>query len=181
MSRKSSTETIVAAMRILARDIHSGDGVANAAIAEAADRLEEQQARIVELEAKAAIGRRAVDCDALTDKIAEALGGTYHCTRVWEAWSYGTMTQDDFCDVGESETPGEIADMVITLLRDAEQAAPEPATVAVDAGALAELRADISKLDELNDRESRGEYVYSRSWARSCVIESARRLLAGGE
>lgn len=48
MSRKSSTETLIAAMRILARDIQSGDGVANAAIAEAADRLEEQQARIAE-------------------------------------------------------------------------------------------------------------------------------------
>lgn len=46
MTRKSSTDTLIAAMRILARDIQSGDGVANAAIAEAADRLEEQQAEI---------------------------------------------------------------------------------------------------------------------------------------
>ena len=38
---KSSTETLIAALRILARDIQSGDGVANAAIAEAADRLTE--------------------------------------------------------------------------------------------------------------------------------------------
>lgn len=38
---RSSTPTLIAAMRILARDIQSGDGVANAAIAEAADRLEE--------------------------------------------------------------------------------------------------------------------------------------------
>lgn len=47
---RSTTETLIAAMRILARDILSGDGVANAAISEAADRLEEQQARIAELE-----------------------------------------------------------------------------------------------------------------------------------
>jgi hypothetical protein len=33
-------------MRILARDIQSGDGVANAAIAEAADRLEEMDAAL---------------------------------------------------------------------------------------------------------------------------------------
>lgn len=39
--RKSSTPTLIAALRILARDIQSGDGVANAAIAEAADRLED--------------------------------------------------------------------------------------------------------------------------------------------
>jgi hypothetical protein len=70
MTRKSSTETLIAAMRVLARDIQSGDGVANAAIAEAADRLEELQAdhlrdatkmaglqaRIAELERKAADG-----------------------------------------------------------------------------------------------------------------------------
>ena len=63
---KSSTETLIAAMRVLARDIQSGDGVANAAIAEAADRLEElhadhlrDAAKMIELEAQAAIGRRA--------------------------------------------------------------------------------------------------------------------------
>ena len=38
---RSSTETIIAAMRILAADIQSPDGVANSAIHEAADRLEE--------------------------------------------------------------------------------------------------------------------------------------------
>ncbi|NCC41382.1 MAG: hypothetical protein EOM21_18545 [Gammaproteobacteria bacterium] len=38
MSR-SSTETLIAAMRVLAVDIQSEDGVANAAIAEAAERL----------------------------------------------------------------------------------------------------------------------------------------------
>lgn len=38
---KTDTETLVAAMRVLARDIQSEDGIANSAIAEAADRLEE--------------------------------------------------------------------------------------------------------------------------------------------
>jgi len=38
---RSSTETLIAALRILAAEIQSPDGVANAAIAEAADRLEE--------------------------------------------------------------------------------------------------------------------------------------------
>ena len=37
----TETKTIIEALRILARDIQSEDGVANAAIAEAADRLEE--------------------------------------------------------------------------------------------------------------------------------------------
>lgn len=37
----SDTKTIINAMRVLARDLQSDDGVANAAILEAADRLEE--------------------------------------------------------------------------------------------------------------------------------------------
>ena len=38
---KSSDETLIAAMEILARDIQSGDGVANAAIQEAGERIAE--------------------------------------------------------------------------------------------------------------------------------------------
>lgn len=45
----SSGDTLIAAMRILARDIQSDDGVANSAIAEAADRLERWQAALIEI------------------------------------------------------------------------------------------------------------------------------------
>jgi hypothetical protein len=38
---KTPTKTLIQAMRILSRDIQSDDGVANAAIAEAADRLDQ--------------------------------------------------------------------------------------------------------------------------------------------
>jgi hypothetical protein len=38
---RSSTESLIAALRVLARDIQSDDGIANAAITEAADRLDE--------------------------------------------------------------------------------------------------------------------------------------------
>lgn len=41
MVKRTSDETLVAAMRVLARDIQSEDGVANSAIREAAERLEE--------------------------------------------------------------------------------------------------------------------------------------------
>lgn len=40
---KTDTNTLIDALRILARDIQSEDGIANAAIAEAADRLEKLQ------------------------------------------------------------------------------------------------------------------------------------------
>lgn len=54
--------------------------------------------------------------EALVDLIAEHLNGTYHCTRVWEAWHVGTMSQDDFEPVDESDTPGEIADAILARL-----------------------------------------------------------------
>ena len=42
--RRAKTGTIIEAMRILAEDIQSEDGIANAAIREAADRLHEMNA-----------------------------------------------------------------------------------------------------------------------------------------
>ena len=47
---KTSTETLIAAMRILSQDIQSDDGAANAAVAEAGERLAEQHMRIAQLE-----------------------------------------------------------------------------------------------------------------------------------
>ena len=51
------------------------------------------------------------------DAVAEALGDAYDCTRVWSAWSYGTMSQDDFFLVAEDAGRlGEIVDAVIKAL-----------------------------------------------------------------
>lgn len=115
MSRKSSTETLIAAMRILARDIQSGDGVANAAIAEAADRLEElhadhfrdakkmveQQARIAELE-QAAPEPDTVAADAWDalaalvgeiDDLIDESGGVYGLHLNGEPAPWGEILQ----------------------------------------------------------------------------------------
>lgn len=43
---RTSTLTLADAVGILSRDIYSGDGVANAALAEAAERLREQHAAL---------------------------------------------------------------------------------------------------------------------------------------
>lgn len=59
---------------------------------------------------------RVVTHEQLTDLIAEKLSAMYHCTRVWDAWNVGTMSQDDFEDVGESDTPSELAQEVLDLL-----------------------------------------------------------------
>lgn len=49
---RSDTKTIISALRTLAQDIQSGDGVANACCAEAADRLEEYHRALMEIVAK---------------------------------------------------------------------------------------------------------------------------------
>ena len=52
------------------------------------------------------------------DAVAEALGGyAYDCTRVWQAWSAGTMTEDDFVRVADDHSRlCEIVDAVIAAL-----------------------------------------------------------------
>lgn len=51
------------------------------------------------------------------EAVAEALGEAYDCDRVWSAWSYGTMSQDDFWPVAESdERVAEIADAAIKAI-----------------------------------------------------------------
>ena len=37
------------------------------------------------------------------NKAMDILNGLYHCDRIWEAWQYGTMTQDDFILANEDD------------------------------------------------------------------------------
>lgn len=39
----------------------------------------------------------------LRDALAQALGSTYVCNRVWSAWQHGTMTADDFTPAAECD------------------------------------------------------------------------------
>src|ERR1700747_1694441 len=43
-------------------------------------------------------------CEKVRDSVAEALGDAMDCTRVWNAWNVGTMTQDDFAEIVEDES-----------------------------------------------------------------------------
>jgi hypothetical protein len=58
---RTSTETLIAAMHILATEIQSDDGVANSAIAEAGERLAEQHMRITQLEHEIELFREHAD------------------------------------------------------------------------------------------------------------------------
>lgn len=58
---RTSTQTLAAALDILAHDIQSDDGVANAAIAEAAARLREQDAMIIDCQQRLDAATKALD------------------------------------------------------------------------------------------------------------------------
>lgn len=39
----------------------------------------------------------------IAEIICESFKEVYYCNRVWSAWSYGTMTEDDFIEVSEDD------------------------------------------------------------------------------
>lgn len=65
--------------------------------------------------------------EVVSEAVAEALGDAYDCTRVWSAWSYGTMGPDDFSLVREDQSRvAEIADAVMKAMKAAEPAPVVP-------------------------------------------------------
>lgn len=60
--------------------------------------------------------------DTLVDLICEHTNLTYHCTRTWQAWGVGTMTQNDFEAVNESDLPNELAGAILSKLYTSPQA-----------------------------------------------------------
>jgi hypothetical protein len=49
---------------------------------------------------------------SLREQVTQLLSDDYACTRVWEAWQYGTMTQDDFMPLTETERVDEIIALI---------------------------------------------------------------------
>jgi hypothetical protein len=93
--KRSTDETLISALRILARDIQSEDGVANAAIAEAADRLAElsrDASRSSRADFEAWISQppyeRPVERFADDPNVAAWPGAyrVYDVQLAWEAW-----------------------------------------------------------------------------------------------
>lgn len=46
---------------------------------------------------------RFVDIEQVRKILVGYLNGEHYCTRVWEAWNYGTMTEDDFEEIDVDE------------------------------------------------------------------------------
>jgi hypothetical protein len=56
--------------------------------------------------------------EAVRDAIADALGGALDCTRCWSAWSYKTMTENDFEEVrGDDGRLDEITDAALAAIK----------------------------------------------------------------
>jgi hypothetical protein len=51
--------------------------------------------------------------ESVEDQVREILADTYACGRVWEAWSYGTMSQRDFSPAAEDDDI--VSDLVALL------------------------------------------------------------------
>jgi hypothetical protein len=63
---------------------------------------------------------------ALRDALAGALSSVYVCGRVWDAWSVGTMTEDDFQPAAECD---EVLDSLVEAVAKATPPAAQPAPV----------------------------------------------------
>lgn len=81
--------------------------------------------------------------EAVMDAIADALGEAYDCTRVWHAWSYGTMGPDDFALVAAD--PSRVAEIATAAI-----AAMRPAPAAGDALDAARWRAYAAQFPEIS-------------------------------
>ncbi|WP_193104668.1 hypothetical protein [Brachybacterium sp. FME24] len=63
---------------------------------------------------------------ALTEQVAEAVrqalsdGEALQCTRVWEAWLYKTMTDEDFTDASDGPLVEEVTAAVLPSIRKAQ-------------------------------------------------------------
>lgn len=63
--------------------------------------------------------------EAIHAAIAAALGDAYDCTRVWSAWSYGTMGEDDFSLItDDSDRMAELTDAVLSAIAAPVAAVP---------------------------------------------------------
>lgn len=55
--------------------------------------------------------------EELRQRVADCLREVYTCSRVWEAWQYNTMTEDDFAPAWESD---DLIDDLVAALSSAE-------------------------------------------------------------
>jgi len=65
-------------------------------------------ARAVLEAAQSRIAAAAVEHADTDTGLAAILADVWACTRVWEAWQFGTMTEDDFVPAAETDIAGDL-------------------------------------------------------------------------
>lgn len=112
--------------------------------------------------------------ERVCEAIAEALGDAYDCTRVWNAWSYGTMGPDDFCLVAEDgERVAEIANAAMGAMTDQAQPSVQAPTAAKFSA-----RDDAMRLRALASGKSYNDH--QEAVPKHILHEVAMRLETGG-
>lgn len=96
---RTNNKTLVEAMRVLSREIKSEDGIANAAIAEAADRIEELEARAVKREQQLLANHERAE-----DIIANREAAVYRLTQKVEKLSVALRDAISTYDPNRAET-----------------------------------------------------------------------------
>lgn len=100
---------------------------------------------------------------AIRDSLAEALSGViYGCSRDWSAWSYGTMSEEDFYPAWEDE---EVLDGLVTEAL----AAADKALIIETADELNALPEGSMGVDDAGDSFYLGEYGASLVGYDPCV------------
>ena len=66
-------------------------------------------------DSRQALEGEPVTAERIADTVRDYLGDIFACTRVWEAWQVGTMTQNDFTPADETELADEIATAVAEI------------------------------------------------------------------
>lgn len=115
--------------------------------------------------------QRLSDAD-LREKLHDALAseleyGAYDCTRVWEAWSVGTMSEDDFVPVTER-----LDDIVSTVL-SAIESALQPGWLPIESAPRDGSKILLAKYGWSNDA---GDAVQgSDEWKRRILDQTRRK------
>ena len=92
--------------------------------------------------------------ERVKEALAEALWCAYDCTRVWSAWSYKTMSANDFEAIAQNDDRiTEIAQAAILAIPG-----PTPAQLLADALALPEVRALVEAFGQRQSADTMQEF-----------------------
>ncbi|MFS2049748.1 hypothetical protein ACEN9J_02790 [Variovorax sp. Varisp41] len=116
--------------------------------------------------------------EALIELVEERLTSVYHCTRVWQAWQYGTMSESDFVEARGTDLAPDIADAVLALSR------PTPPEAQAGAGMEVTDEQIIDLADDYKSQYQHGGTTFDEfdyfGFARALLALAAPKAVAQG-